>query len=1180
MGRIQLEMSTETLRARLREGRSELRARDAYTEEDTRSVLISPFLDALGYDIFHQKLESQDRGNTPDVVVYAKPPGQSRQSHARLILEAKPLGTDFDSGPSRTETPERQLKRYLRNHIASGPNTFGLLTDGERYRVFQRTGHLTDLRFIGEFDVLEETPEDQSDVVDQLRKLLGRDALASLIETKPESIRAARGLAGMIKDPMVNSNWLLNLLVTSSRTCESISVESLSGRAKDACEIDWMRADWRPGPRIETTQPDLEGSRLVTGVVDFKPQGDDHSRNLARRDVALAATVIARQSTCRTGVIIARHLNSDGLINSARVAVHYQGRTAMTYEFDPFNPPVSVLKSIERVIKRLQDAKPVAPQKLIDAVAAKTIRKEFYLAVAGWLELKQAGRGQLYRQSILRHLIRAMFAWILKEDGILPIDPFDESFAKLHDAIDYHNAVLMFMFYKRLNVPEIDRVSHRVDTIDEVLSTVPFLNGSLFAEHAGDSDLDLSYDDYFGVKPDRPGLFTIMSRYDWTTDEHMPGESDQTIDPEMLSNLFENLFAASESEETLSKMPKGTYYTPSDVVMEMVKDALSTAVRNNLPGIMLGDRELLELFDDVEHEPLILPATDAKRIVETLLRLSIFDPSVGSGAFLLTTTYAIRNAVRKLDAFAENPTRHVIQNQLHALDINPMAVQITRLRLFIAIMAAERIADEREPLPNLEGRVVCADTLSTFAIPTWHTEISTDLAGTSPELLDALRDRAGVFRAWRNAHTDSEKATVKAQDDAVRKRIMAELRFRGIQDQVELNSFARHKLLSTDNEPISTDARLLFYQPEWKGFDIVIGNPPYETIAQGKAATERDAVRNRLRDSLHYRTTRGGDLYNLFCELALSLVRQADGVVTLIVPISLAAGTHQVETRKLFERRSKHIWLRNHDVRPGKIFHDSPVTNPESRQRVTIVTAVTGSSDAVIDTTGTMKWGVSEREPMLQARSYTRKPVVPEHVRPELVGQWPRVPSGPIALLLDRMMSQKRTVQDLAARHSTSHALAIPNTAFYFVTVSPAEVMERVETVTFLESSDAVEIAMAALNGHVGFMWWTVWSDGLNLTRYQIDSMPIPDKWIDREEVNDRARSLGRSLIDAVNHQNIERNRTGTAGRIVENVNFYTACPEVISEIDELYLESVGMLEQDLLEHLRTLRSPSNWRLK
>ena len=1172
-------MPVQELRDRLREGRTELRRRGDFTEEDTRSILISPFLDSLGYDAFHRSSELQDRGNTPDEVAYARPPGQSSQRHARVILEAKPLGTNFDWGPSRSETPERQLKRYLQNHIAAGPNTFGILTDGEKYRVFQRTGHLTDVRYFGEFNILDDTPEDEVDVIDQLQSLLGRDALASLSETKPESIRAARRLVSVIADPGISSDWLLNQLVASSETCQSISAESLIGRARDVCQTDWKRADWRGGPTVEAVQPDLEGTRVVIAIVEFQLPSIGAPDAITRGDVALAANVFARQSSSRTAVVIARQASSSGVINKARVAVHHQGRTSMTYEFDPHNPPVSVLKSTERIIRILRGRGTVSPRRLIDAVAAKTIRKEFYLSIAKWLRLKQRGRGRRYRQSILRHLIRTVFAWILKEDGILPSEPFDDSFAKRHEAMDYHNEILMFMFHEQLNVPEIDRVSHSFQAVNNVLDTVPFLNGSLFAVHEGDSEFALSFDDYFSVDPERPGLFTIMSRYDWTTDEHTPGESDQTIDPEMLSNLFENLFAASEGgEEELTRMPKGTYYTPSDVVMEMVKDALTAAIRSNLPELALADRDLLNLFDDVEHDRVALTSSDGGRLIRTLLGLSVLDPSVGSGAFLLTMTYAIRNAVRKLDARAENPTRHVIQNQLHALDINPMAVQITRLRLFIAIMAAERNAASLSPLPNLEGRIVCADTLATFAIPTWHSEITTDLAGASPELLDALQDRAGVMQAWRNAHTESEKSTVIAQDEAVRQRMMTELAASGNEDHPQLGSFARHRLLASDAEPISTDARLLFYRPDWAGFDIIIGNPPYEAIAKDRPAMERDAVKTLLRDTLQYQTISGGDLYNLFCEVSLSLVKPSSGVVTLIVPLSLAFGKSQHDTRQVFERRCKSIWLRHHDVRPGKIFHDSPVANPESRQRVTIVTCVNGGGGAKIKTTGTSKWLSSEREQFLSLREYSDLPETGQGVHINIGMQWGRVPSKRIGELVSRMLDQNAVVDDLLVVGGDC-LIGLPKTVYEFITVSPAGLMNRQETVLRCDNSDNLAIVMGLLNTHVAYAWWRIWGDAFHVNKFEMTSIPIPDHWLDDADTLNRARSLGHQLIDAVNPQNVQVNPSGTRGREFENVNFYEACPETIARIDELYLDALGLLDDALLAQLRKVRSSSNWQM-
>ena len=130
------------------------------------------------------------------------------------------------------------------------------------------------------------------------------------------------------------------------------------------CQNDWRRADWRRGTAVETIQPDLEGTRLVTAMVEFNLPPIGSPRDITRGDVALAANVFARQTSSRTAVVIARQANSSGVIDKARVAVHHQGRTSMTFEFDPHNPPVSVLKSIERIINILRTTRSVSPPTL------------------------------------------------------------------------------------------------------------------------------------------------------------------------------------------------------------------------------------------------------------------------------------------------------------------------------------------------------------------------------------------------------------------------------------------------------------------------------------------------------------------------------------------------------------------------------------------------------------------------------------------------------------------------------------------------------------------------------------------------------------------------------------------------------------------------------------------------
>ena len=102
----------------------------------------------------------------------------------------------------------------------------------------------------------------------------------------------------------------------------------------------------------------------------------------------------------------------------------------------------------------------VSPDRLTNAVNAQVIRKEFYESIAAWTKARQAGKTDTQRQTILRHLIRTVFAWILKEDGIIPAEPFEEQFAARYGNGNYHDSILAFLFHGRLNTPVAQRAAH------------------------------------------------------------------------------------------------------------------------------------------------------------------------------------------------------------------------------------------------------------------------------------------------------------------------------------------------------------------------------------------------------------------------------------------------------------------------------------------------------------------------------------------------------------------------------------------------------------------------------------------------------------------------------------------------------------------------------------------------
>lgn len=1164
----------------LSDNRAELLARDGISEDDVRAVLISPFLEYLGYPAAYRSSEQQDKRNRPDEIAWVGAVSLYGNRPSRIILEAKPLGTDFDRGAGRAETPARQLRRYLRDHSTSGLDTYGVLTDGVRYRISQRTGHREDVKHIGEWNILDGPTLDGASPIAEVFELLHRTDIAAIPQAQPEATPKARELARAIADGK-EPHQLLNLISRGREQQPDIRAElTLTGKALDAARDDWESRAWRHGVALRTDNPDLEGSHPAVAVIKYAIPEPGTPEELTRSDVALAARTFARLAACRTSVVIAYQANADGLIERARAAVHHQGHTGMTPEFDPQNPPPSVLKSLEQLQKALLSPQPVRAERLTAAVTAQVIRNEFYQAVAGWTQARQQDRSPDERHTVLRHLIRTVFAWILQEAGLIPGEPFEERFAAQYGGGNYHAAILSFLF-QQLNTPKPQRDPHPLAAVQEALADVPFLNGSLFAQHPGDETLALADSDYFGTDPQRPGLFTIMSRYRWTTAEHTPGESDQTIDPEMLSNLFENLVAATEFWIAHpERMPAGTYYTPSDVATEMVKDALAAAARRYAPP-RITDAELRSLFGEAEPEISQIGTSETSRLRRGLRSLSIFDPSVGSGEFPLIAALALRTALTTLGDQDEDRqlTRRIIQEQLYAQDINPMATQVTRLWLFIAIMSAEKELTEINPLPNLEGRIVCADTLATVARPEWRPESTGGLEDADPETGSALTRLAEVRRRWLNAHTEAEKSAVRKADEAAREQLIQTLQRTNNAGQPEMSGFASYKLLEPGAAPAETDARLLFYAPDWTGFDIVIGNPPYESIAAGRNPAQRRAVRKRLSENKRYQTVGGGDLYNLFCEVSLTLVKPEDGVVTLVVPLSLSFGKDQAATRRLFQQRAKSIRLRHQDNGPDTTFHKSPVANPTNRQRTTIITAVTGKRRAAIETTGTGKWGKSEREQYLLSRRYTRIPASLPRLHPNLAHQWPRIPHESIAQLITAMQAQQRTISDLTGRGENEYAIAFPQTVYAFITAAPAGQLQRHEIIQRIAGEPELELAMAALNGHIAYAWWRVWGDAFHINDHEMSTVTIPDQWLDDAAVNAQARSLGRQLMAAITPENIDTNKSGTAGNSFENINFYKVCPDIIRQLDELHLTALGLPLQPLLPHLHKIRSGSNWRL-
>ena len=1178
--------TADAIAARLRDGMRHIASRGPLVNEaSTRSLLVNPALEALGYPATHRIPEYGSGGNRLDETCFLSSVSAS-PGHAAVIVEAKQCGTDFDRTPpgqDNTRSPDRQIQRYLRQHSASGPDTIGVLTDGVKWRIYRRAGNpaAPDIELVAEhnFAFLAQSsqaalPTLEPDLRERLADLahwLSRESIA--YRTVPSLAAAPVNLAGQLFAAIAENyqpeHILRQLLDEPNAVVQSSLVENaaLSGIRKDAHDNDWQTYAYAPGVPVKSDRPELLGNRVVMAAVQFRYSA---GHGLVRPNAALCARAFASADPSNAAVVLAYAAAPDGSLE-ARLAVAAGGQVNMTAAFDPTLPSPSAWTAIDRLLQTLRDAPNdgITADKLLAPLEAAPLRQQFYREIAQWTGRMQQDKSRPQRQAILRHLVRVMFAWILKEENIIPPELFEPAFIRAYmpEAALYHRDVLAFLFHQRLNMPHPVRPDHDVAAMQQAMDAAPFLNGSLFAEHSDDDELNIAPAEYWSADENAPGLFTILSRYHWTLDEHRPGESEQTLDPELLSNLFERLITPTEEgTEPPLRQPQGTYYTPADVADEMVKDALAAAVRDYAPA-GVADAQLLALFGDADTPVPDLTTAQRRKLTQRIRELRIFDPAVGSGEFLFSMLLALQRALGKLEPDAANPAAGIIRRQLAGQDIHPLAVQIARLRLFIAITAARRNDPGDEPLPNLEARIVCADTLQTVADPQWRPDRPGRLDTADPELIAALTAVAENRARWFDAHTEDAKQELLQQDSALRDRLQLLLQQKGELAGPELIAFAQSQLFNINPTPARTDARLLFYENPWRGFDIVIGNPPYEGLSK---SMERATI-NALKTDKGYQTTNVGDLYSLFCETALALAKPDGGVVTLIVPLSISFGRSQQSLRSVFETRCRSMNLRQYNNNPSMMFHTTPtIRDPRNRQRVTIVTSVVGNAARqVIRSTGLQRWPADERSLCLAQRKTAQLPQFGANVARSIARQWPRVPTQEVADMARAITGQKKTIASYQSEGDWN--VAFQMAAEYFISTIPGgTISPRSETLLTIANNDIARLIIAALNGHIGYSWWWMFGDGFHVKSSDLTTMTIPDAWIANPQP---AIEIGQRLIDAMPACRVE---ITIHKKIWRNVNFHLK-PDLIEELDRAHIAALGLPAEPLLTHLRIMRSSSSW---
>ena len=417
------------------------------------------------------------------------------------------------------------------------------------------------------------------------------------------------------------------------------------------------------------------------------------------------------------------------------------------------------------------------------------------------------------------------------------------------------------------------RIDGFSDRDDNQLSVPNFL----FFSEEKDVDLNEIYDTK-GKRYKVRGLIEILRRYKFTITENTPIEEEVALDPELLGKVFENLLAAYNPETgATARKQTGSFYTPREIVNYMVEESLIVHLQNALDstssapdkGVTSKLRDLLA-YNDKPHQ-----FTDAEtdQLINAIDNLKILDPACGSGAFPMGILHKLvfilakldprndqwrqrqiakvetlinmaeeiddstvrENTIRDLEkeidnineAFARNELDYgrklyLIENCIYGVDIQPIAVQIAKLRFFISLVVDQRIDDSQEnrgvrPLPNLETKFVAGNTLIGVDKPVQETLRNPEIDLKETELSE-------VRRKHFTARTPRTKEKYRELDKQIRVTISQLLKRDGLPSEIT------EKI--ADWDPYDQNATAEFFDPEWmfgntSGFDIVIGNPPY-----------------------------------------------------------------------------------------------------------------------------------------------------------------------------------------------------------------------------------------------------------------------------------------------------------------------------------------------------------------
>ncbi|MCL0070751.1 Eco57I restriction-modification methylase domain-containing protein [Dehalococcoidia bacterium] len=589
-----------------------------------------------------------------------------------------------------------------------------------------------------------------------------------------------------------------------------------------------------------------------------------------------------------------------------------QSRLVSILEDDEHNPTLAQLEeafNIEPVTKEFFDKYRILLVRTVDALdrvaqAFLPVKKDFELKNINTVDFAKKLLGQI----VFLYFLQKKGWFGVKRDaewGTGAKDFLRRLFEKRYGVYkNFFNDILEPLFYEALARERDDDFYSRFNC------KIPFLNGGLFEPIGGydwvHTDILLP-DELFSNRRRTPegdigdGILDVFDRFNFTVKEDEPLEKEVAIDPELLGKLYEKfnairpdnfyeykkaLVSGKRNLEKQFNKKFGVYYTPREIVHYMCQQSLINYLSCELEGkVNKEDIEKLikygEQFTENEaavlekgketqtykyHLPLSI-RTNAKFIDDKLKDIKICDPAIGSGAFPVGMMHEIIKTRNVLSAFINglersiyNFKRECIESSLYGVDIDAGACEVARLRLWLSLIVDEEDIRKIKPLPNLDYKIVCGNSLLRVEKDLFNNELFNELEKLKP--------------LYFNETNPTKKQEYKNQIEELISKITKG--HKEFDFEVYFSEVFHHK----------------------GGFDVVIANPPY--VRQEKIKDQKSLL-SRAGYEVYNSTS---DLYTYFYERSWNILKP-DGFSCFISSNKWMRAKYGENLRRFFKKKTE-----------------------------------------------------------------------------------------------------------------------------------------------------------------------------------------------------------------------------------------------------------------------------------